>query len=146
MTRPDVNTPWEYLTQVGGPACAGCLAIGHGLVHALFAVPTPAATGGAPEWPFAMARSWAITGAGLDLHVIRAVGLALMSIVIIGFALAALSTVGVLVPPAWWQATIAVSAIGSAVMLVLFFEPQLVLGLGLDAVLVTIVATRAWVP
>jgi hypothetical protein len=31
-------------------------------------------------------------------------------------------------------------------MLVLFFEPQLVLGLGIDAVLLWVVATRAWVP
>jgi hypothetical protein len=122
------------------------LLIGHGVVHVMFAVPAPATTGGGPDWPFDMARSWAITAAGLDLNVVRAVGVALMAIVVGGFALAGLSTVGVLVPPGWWQATVAVSAVTSAVLLVLFFEPQLVLGLGIDAVLLAVVATGAWVP
>jgi hypothetical protein len=122
------------------------LLIGHGVVHVMFAVPTPAATGGGADWPFDMARSWAITRAGLDLNVVRAFGVALIAIVVVGFALAALSTVGVLVPAGWWRATVAVSAVASAVLLVLFFEPQLVLGLGIDAVLLAVVATGAWVP
>ena len=122
------------------------LLIGHGVVHGMFALPAPAATSGGLHWPFDMARSWAITDAGLDLNVVRAVGLALIVVVVGGFALAALSTVGVLVPPGWWQPTVAVSAVASAVVLVLFFEPQLVLGLGIDAVLLAVVATRGWVP
>ena len=71
---------------------------------------------------------------------------AILAIVVGGFALAARSTVGVLVPPAWWQATVAVSAVASAVLLVLFFEPQLALGLGIDAFLLAVVATAAWTP
>ena len=70
------------------------LLIGHGVVHVMFAVPAPAATAGGPDWPFDMARSWAITGAGLDLNTVRAVGVALIANVVGGFALAALSTVG----------------------------------------------------
>jgi hypothetical protein len=50
------------------------LLVGHGVVHVLFAVPAPAATDGGAEWPFNMVRSWAITGAGLDLNVIRPSG------------------------------------------------------------------------
>jgi len=38
------------------------LLIGHGVVHVMFAVPAPAATGGGPDWPFDMARSWARGG------------------------------------------------------------------------------------
>jgi hypothetical protein len=93
-----------------------------------------------------MAKSWAVTGTGLDLNVVRVVGLALIAIVVGGFGLAALSTVGMVVPSGWWQATVVVSAIASAVLLVLFFEPQLVLGLGIDAVLLWVVATGVWVP
>jgi predicted cupin superfamily sugar epimerase len=93
-----------------------------------------------------MARSWAITGVGLDLNVVRAVGVALIAIVVVGFALAALSTVGIVAPSGWWQATVAVSAIASVVLLVLCVEPQLVLGLGIDAVLLAVVATGAWTP
>jgi hypothetical protein len=122
------------------------LLLAHGVVHLMFAVPAPAATGGGPDWPFDMTRSWAITGAGLDREVARVVGLALIAILVGGFALAALATIGVLVPTGWWPATVAVPAIASAVLLVLFFEPQLVLGLGIDAVLLAAVATEAWAP
>ena len=139
---------WWLLSRdmAAGRWLLAALLIGHGVVHVMFAVPAPTASGGGPDWPFDMARSWAITGAGLDLTVVRAVGVALIAIVVGGFALAALSTVGVLVPPGWWQATVAVSAVASAVLLVLFFEPQLVLGLGIDAVLLAVVATGAWAP
>jgi hypothetical protein len=53
--------------------------------------------------------------------------------------------VGVLVPPGWWQPTVAVSAVASAILLILFFEPQLALGRGIDAVLLAVVVTKAWV-
>ena len=54
--------------------------------------------------------------------------------------------VGPVVPSPWWQSTVAVAAIASAVMLVLCFELQLVLGLGIDAVLLWVVVTNARVP
>jgi hypothetical protein len=38
------------------------------------------------------------------------------------------------------------SLLGSAIVLVLFFEPQLVLGLGMDAVLLWAVAASLWMP
>ena len=87
-----------------------------------------------------MAKSWAVTGAGLDLSVVRAVGVALIVIVAGGFALAALSTVGLVVPAGWWQAAVGASAVTSVVVLVLFFNPQLVLGIGIDVVLLWAVA------
>ena len=139
---------WWLLSRdmAAGRWLLAALLIGHGAVHLMFAVPAPAATRGGPDWPFDMARSWAITGVGLDLNVVRAVGLALIALVVGGFAVAALSTVGVLAHPGWWQAAVAVSAVVSALLLALFFEPQLVLGLGIDAVLLAVVATAAWVP
>jgi hypothetical protein len=93
-----------------------------------------------------MARSWAITGAGIDLHVIRAIGVLLIVVVVGGFAMAALSTVGLVVPADWWRAAVVVSSLTSVALLVLFFNPQLVLGIGIDAVLLWAVATRAWAP
>jgi hypothetical protein len=138
---------WWLLSRemAAGRWLLAALLIGHGVVHIMFAVPAPAAEAG-PDWPFDMARSWVVTGAGLDLNVIRVVGVVLVAIIVGGFALAALSTVGIVVPSGWWQATVAVSAVASAVLLVLFFEPQLVLGLGIDAALLAVVATRTWVP
>ena len=139
---------WWLLSRemVAGRWVLAAVLIGHGVVHGLFAVPAPATTEGAPVWPFDMARSWLVTGAGADLTVVRVVGVALIVLVVAGFALAALSTVGIVVPAGWWPATVAGSALASALLLVLFFEPQLLLGLGIDAVLLWVVMTRAWAP
>jgi len=93
-----------------------------------------------------MAQSWAVTRAGLDLNLVRGIGAVLIAVTVGAFAFAALSTVGLIVPPSWWQPTVALGATASAAMLVLFFEPQLVLGLGIDSVLLWVVVTRAWVP
>ena len=139
---------WWLLSRemAAGRWLLAALLIGHGVVHVLFAVPVPAATDGGAEWPFNMARSWAITGAGLDANMVRIVGVALITVVVVGFSLAALSTVGILVPSGWWQPIVAVSAVTSAILLVVFFEPQLVAGLGMDVALLWVVVARAWMP
>jgi len=139
---------WWLLSRemAAGRWLLAALLFGHGVVHVLFAVPAPPARGGGGKWPFDMARSWAITGAGLDAGTVRIVGVALIAVVVVGFTLAALSTVGIIVPSSWWQPIVAVSAITSAILLVLFFEPQLVLGLGMDAVLLWVVVAGAWTP
>jgi len=139
---------WWLLSRdmVAGRWLLAALLIGHGVVHVMFAAVSPATTEGGPEWPFDMAKSWAVTAGGVDLNVLRAVGVALIASVAGGFTLAALATVGVIVPPSWWQAAVGGSALASALVLVLFFNPQLVLGLGIDAVLLWAVATRAWAP
>ena len=139
---------WWLLSRdmAAGRWLLAALLIGHGVVHVFFAVPAPAAPEGGTAWPFDMARSWAVPGAGLDLNLVHVIGMVLMVVTVGAFALAALSTVGIIVPAGWWQATIALGAIASAAMLVLFFEPQLVLGLGIDAALLWIVVSRAWAP
>jgi hypothetical protein len=139
---------WWLLSRemAAGRWLLAALLIGHGVVHVLFAVPAPAATDGGAEWPFNMARSWTITGAGLDANMVRIIGVALITVVVVGFSLAALSTVGIIVPSGWWQPIVAVSAVTSAILLVLFFEPRLLLGLGIDAVLLWVVAARVWMP
>ncbi len=79
----------------------GAFLVAHGLVHLLFVVPQPATSAegsGAAPWPFDMARSWLVTGAGLDVNLVRALGLALICAVTVGFLLAGLATVGILVP------------------------------------------------
>jgi hypothetical protein len=139
---------WWLLAHdmAAGPWLLAVLLMGHGLVHVMFAVVSPAVTEGGPEWPFDMAKSWAVTRAGLDINVVRALGIGLIAIVAGGFTLAALSTVGLVVPSGWWQPAVGLAAIASAIVLSLFFNPQLVLGLGIDAGLLWAVATRAWTP
>lgn len=119
--------------------------IGHAIVHVFFAVPAPAAEAGT-DWPFDLAMSWVVTRAGVPPRTIRNVGIALIAVVVAGSSLAALATVGILVPEAWWPATVTVSAVASATLLVLVFAPQLVLGLAIDAVLIWLVVAGAWTP
>lgn len=124
----------------------GGLLVGHGWVHVMFIMPRPATAAGGPEWPFDMAKSWLVTNAGLDTSLVRLVGVALIAVVAIGFLLAALSTGGILVPSGWWPALVVGSAAVSAAMLALFFSPQLILGLGIDAVLLWVVLAGVWAP
>lgn len=142
------GTTWWLLSHDmgAGPWLLAALLVGHAIVHIMFLIPARAATAGGPAWPFDMARSWAVTGAGLDLGVVRVIGAVLIAIVVGAFALAALSTVGIMVPTGWWQASVAVAAVASVAMLGLFFESQLALGLGIDAVLLWAVLADAWAP
>jgi hypothetical protein len=71
---------------------------------------------------------------------------ALLVGVIVGASIAAaLATVGVL-PVAWWSAFVVLAAATSLVLLMLAFEPQLILGIGIDAVLIVVAVTGAWTP
>jgi hypothetical protein len=126
----------------------GGFLLAHGLIHVMFVAPAPASAGtdGGTPWPFDMARSWLVSGAHLDVGAVRVLGTVLVCAVVGAFILASLATVDIVVPPAWWPALVAASAAASAVLLGLFFEPQLVLGLGIDAVLVWVVLTSAWAP
>lgn len=139
---------WYLLSRemAAGVWLLAALLVGHGLIHLLFFVPQPAPTAGEPEWPFDMARSWAVTGAGLDLGMVRMIGVALIAVVAVCFVTAALATVGVLVPPGWWRAAVVASAVASIATLALFFNPQLVLGLAIDASLIGVVVSAAWAP
>ena len=139
---------WWLLSQnmAAGTWLLAGLLVAHGLIHVLFAVPTPSATAGAPEWPFSMARTWPVTAAGLDENVVRSIGRALIVVVAAALTQAGLSTVGIVVPPTWWAALVVTGAVGSAVTLVLLFNPQLFLGLGIDAVLLWVVVAGAWQP
>ena len=127
----------------------GAFLVAHGLVHLLFVVPQPATSAegsGAAAWPFDMSRSWLVTGAGLDINLVHVVGLALICAVSVGFLLAGLATVGILVPAGWWPVLVGASAAASAMLLALFFSLSLVLGLATDAVLLWIVLATVWAP
>jgi hypothetical protein len=126
----------------------GAFLIGHGLVHIMFAVPqhtgaTASASG--IDYQFDLSRSW-LVGAGLDAAVIRGIAVALVVAVVIGFALAALSTVGILVPVGWWQGLVVASTAASVLLLVVGFSPGLVLGFAIDAVLLWVVFGSSWSP
>ena len=138
----------EHDIALGAWLLAAFLA-GHGLVHVMFLVPRPgdaAASAGGVDWPFDLARTWPVTSAGVDPGVVRIAAAVLIGVVVVGFVLAGLATVGLLVPAGWWPGLVAVSAGASIVLLALAFAPGLLLGLAIDALLLGLVFTGAWTP
>jgi hypothetical protein len=122
--------------------------VGHGVVHMMFAVPQPggaAATANGVDFPFDLSRSW-LVGAGLDAAVVRAMATALVATVVSGFALAGLSTVGILVPVGRWQGLVVAATAASVLLLIVGFNPGLVLGFAIDAILVWVVLASLWLP
>ncbi len=122
------------------------LLVAHGWVHVMFVFPRPTPSAGGSDWPFDLTRSWLVTGTGLDVGVLRTIGIALMAIVVVGFVIAALSIVGLLFPAGWWGGLLVVSAAASFLMLGLFFSPQLALGLAIDLALLWLVFGSGWSP
>jgi hypothetical protein len=140
---------WFMLTRdwALGPWLLAALLFAHGWVHVMFAFPQPdPAAGDAATWPFDMASSWLIRDRGMDIALVRGVGIVLMAAVCVGFALAALSTVGLLIPADWWAGLVIGSAAGSLVLLTMFFSPMLLLGYAIDAALLGLVLGSVWSP
>jgi hypothetical protein len=153
--------PWAVVLAIGGVAIwlmldrymvlgtwllAGVLAA-HGLVHGLYLVPAPApASANAPRWPFDLGRSWLVSSLGLDRRLVRVGAIGLIAVVVVAFALAALGTVGLVVPVTWWPGLVVVGAVASLVLLATAFDPQLVLGIGIDVALLVVVAGSLWSP
>ncbi len=115
------------------------LLFAHGAVHLLFAVPQPASSSDT-SWPFDMTRSW-LGGANA-----RTLGWVLIILTITAFTIAALATAGVAIPSGWWQPAVITAALISVVVLGVYFDPQLVVGFGINAALVWVAAGAWWVP
>ena len=129
---------------MSGIVVAGLL-LGHALIHASYLSPTPVPKPGAPAWPFHVERSWLLSPIGLDGVTSRLLGTGLVVVVIAGFALAAIASLGAV--PAWlWPIGVAFGAVASLALLGLYFHPWLVLGIGIDLVLLWSVLIAGWSP
>lgn len=120
--------------------------LGHGWVHMMFVMARPPGATEADRGAFDMARSWLISGPGMDPGVIRAIGTVLVVMVTIGYVLAGLATVGVLVPIVWWPGLVVASTVGSLVVLVAFFAPTFVIGFAIDAAVLAPLLASTWTP
>ena len=122
--------------------------VGHGLVHVMFLVPsqpdTTVATNAVAN-PFDMAKAWPVR-VGLDVGVVRQLTVALITFIVVGYGLAGLATVGILVPAGWWQTLVIGSTAASFVLLAAFLSPGLLLGFAINAVLLWIVLASIWAP
>jgi hypothetical protein len=122
---------------------------GHGLVHIMFAVPRPAgaaATANGVDYPFDASHSWVVTRAGADTKAVRSLVLALVAVTIGGYLLAAMATVGFILPSSAWAALVAVSTLASSALLLLELSPALVIGIAIDAALLWLVFITGWSP
>ncbi len=151
--------PWVIVLAIAGAAIwlllgrqavlgawvLAAVIVGHGLVHALYLVPPPDPPAGrrGPRWPFDLGRSWLVALAGARRG--RRLAALLVGLIVVAAIAAALATVGIL-PVAWWSALVVLTAVASLVLLVLAFEPQLILGVGIDVVLIVVALTGAWTP
>jgi hypothetical protein len=121
--------------------------VGHGWIHVMYVMPrrvAQPALAGAPDWPFELDRSWLLPGmSATGLH---GLGVVLVVVTVVGFLLAGLATILVLVPAGAWAALMLTATTCSALLMVLFFRPGLVIGLAVDAVLYWVVLATLWVP
>jgi hypothetical protein len=132
-----------------GPWLLALLVFAHGWVHLMFVFPkpdSPDGAGGASEYPFDFDRSWLIRRQGLETELVRRLGTVVMALTFALSLLAALATVAVLVPAGWWAGLMLGTAAASSVMLLLFYSPALILGFGIDALMVALVLGGSWSP
>lgn len=125
------------------------LLFAHGWVHVMFVFPAPesaAATAGGLAYPFDMGKSWLISNIGLDAGMVRTVGIVVMLVTFAAFLLAALATMGWLIPTGWWDGLVLGAAASSTLLLALFFSPALLLGFVINAALWVLVLASVWSP
>jgi hypothetical protein len=125
------------------------LLLGHGLAHLAFVVPAPEparTTGAGMPWPFDLRDSWLVGRFGLNPGTVRAAGIALAGVAVVTALLAALATVGILVPPEWWPGLVVALAVSSILLLTLRFAPAFLVGFGIDAALLWLVFLSGWTP
>lgn len=128
------------------PYAAFLLLVGHALVHLAYVTPAPPHAEGAPEWPFAIEESWAVTHLGISADVVRPVAYLLVAVVLVALVGAGLAAVDLLVPAAWWPALVVTGAGASLLLLTLSFHPWLVIGVAIDVVLLYLVLVNGWDP
>jgi hypothetical protein len=138
---------WLLLDRrvVLGTWVLAALILGHGFVHGLYFVPPPSVPAGraGPAWPFDLERSWLAVLAGARRG--RRIAAGFVIAIVATSVLASLATVGI-VPAAWWSTLVVFAAGASLALLVLAFDVQLVLGIGIDFALLAVVLAGAWTP
>jgi hypothetical protein len=114
----------------------------HGLIHLGYVTPAPPD----PKYPFSLSKSWLMTSLGLPGPTVRAIGIILSALTVIGFMLTGLATAGVVVPQGWWTRLTMFSAAASLLLLILFWHTWLVLGILIDLALMGAILWLHWQP
>ena len=90
--------------------------------------------------------SWPVTMVGLDAGIVRGAGVVLTAVTVITSLLAALATIGILVPADWWAGLVVSQAVSSLLLLTLCFSPILLNGYAIDLALLWLVFLFGWSP
>lgn len=125
-------------------AIAGFL-LAHAAIHVGFISPRPPVTAGGPPWPFDVAHSWILGPLGIDAATSRALAIALIAVILGGFALAGLAAIGI-APAGLWPVAVTIGGVASIAVLILFFHPWLLLGIAIDVVPLWAVNVANWAP
>jgi hypothetical protein len=128
------------------PYAAFMFLVGHALVHVAYLAPAPPHAENAPEWPFAIEKSWPINNLGVSADIMRPVAYLLVAVVLVTLVGAGLAIIHLVVPSAWWPALVVTGAATSLLLLSLFFHPWLVIGVAIDVVLLYLVLVNGWDP
>jgi hypothetical protein len=110
----------------------GVLLVAHGLVHLLWFAPNDD-----PSWPFRLDRSWLLPDTTR-----KPVGVVLVALVVVAFALLGLAVWGVPGLASIWPFLAVVGALASLAALVLFFDRQLLWGAAIDVALIAVALSR----
>lgn len=115
--------------------------VAHALIHASFLTPAPPPQADGPKWPFRLDKSWALSPVGVTPRTIRGVGALLVCLVLLALGTAAF---GLVIQQAWWR-PITVAGVGlSALLLVLYMHPWLLLGPLIDAAIAAALLLAHW--
>ena len=119
----------------------------HGLTHSIMAmVPSPNAPDAGFATFFSGIGSWLLTRLGLSESTTKMIATVLAVIATLGFVAAGLALFGVLVPFDWWRTLAIASAVVSLLLVLIFWNRYLIVGLLIDgAILVTLLFTD-WPP
>lgn len=120
----------------------------HGLVHGILAlVPNP----NAPDKGFGSffsggSGSWLLTRLGLSRSTSRVIAIILAAVATIGFIAAGLALLDILVPFDWWSGLAAGSAVISLVLLVIYWQRYVIVGIVIDVLILATLLFTNWAP
>jgi hypothetical protein len=117
----------------------------HGLVHASWLSPAPPAKEGGPAWPFDLTRSRLLSALGAPSEAIHPLGMGLVAMTLVAFALSALGAAGVPGFAGAWAGITTVASLASILLIVTFWNRWFPVGLLLDVALI-VTAVGGWWP
>src|SRR5690349_93737 len=112
----------------------GLFLIAHGLIHASYSAPRPPE--GPVRWPFELGQSWVLSPLGISTTLARPLGTLLWIAATLLTVAAGLGVFGVPVLHESWRGLAVAGAVASLLLLAIYFDPMLIVGLVIDVALI----------